>query len=101
MEDFVQLKIMSKRNEDGFDGGTEFGWAGHWRLDSDFKRWEFSQCEKTKYSLSFVKLWSSEHSVENREILSHWKKCREINSLVTSLVKVLLSRILPKKRERK
>jgi len=25
MEDFVQLKIMSKRNEDGFDGGTEFG----------------------------------------------------------------------------
>ena len=46
MEDFMQMKIMSKQNGDGFDGATEFGWAGHWRLDSDFKRWEFSQCEK-------------------------------------------------------
>ena len=55
MEDFVQLKIMSKRNGYGFDGGTEFGWAGQWRLDSDFKRWEFSQCGKTKYSLSLKK----------------------------------------------
>ena len=30
--------------------------------------------------------------VENRKILSHWKKFREINSLVTSLVNSLLSR---------
>ena len=37
------------------------------------------------------------HSVEKQEILSHWKKCRQINYLVISLVKPLLSRNFCKK----
>ena len=36
-------------------------------------------------------------SVEKREILSHWKKFRQINYSVISLVKPLLSRIFCKK----
>ena len=32
------------------------------------------------------------HSVEKQEILSHWKKCRQIIYLVISIVKPLLSR---------
>ena len=37
------------------------------------------------------------HTVEKRKIHSHWKKFREIISLVTSLVKPLLSRIFCQK----
>ena len=40
----------------------------------------------------FRKLHTVLHSVEKREILSHWKKIRQINYLVISLVKPLLSR---------
>ena len=40
------------------------------------------------------------HSVEKLEILSHWKEFRQINHLVISLVKPLLSRNFCKKCER-
>ena len=48
-------------------------------------------------------LWRSwlPHSVEKREILSHRKIFREINSLVTFLVKTLLSRNFGQKSVRK
>ena len=70
----MQMKIMSKRNGYGFDGGTEFGWAGQWRLDSDFKRWEFSQCEKKSNIHSLLLNFGQLNTVWNIEKFSLTEK---------------------------
>ena len=60
-------------------------------LQRDYSLYSLEKVEFTEF-LSKNVMMRAHHGMEKREILSHWKKFRQINHLVISLVKPLLSR---------